>query len=301
MKKKIASIGEFGLIDILRSKTSCSSDVIKGIGDDTAVVKMSSKKRLLLTTDMLVEGVHFTKDSSPKAIGYKAVCCSVSDIAAMGGIPKHAVISFGVAPSIKLDFILKIHQGMKTAAKRFGVNIVGGDTVRSENNVINVALTGEVNADKAVYRDGAKVGDKVFVTGRLGNSLNSGWHLRFMPRVAESQYLVNKYKISSMIDISDGLVPDLDHILKGSKVGAILYEKNVPLRKDANIEKAYYDGEDFELLFTVSPKEAKKILSQKKYIFYHIGEIVRESIGLLSVDVEGEEREIKMKKGFVHF
>ncbi|HBG61387.1 MAG: hypothetical protein A2Y03_07165 [Omnitrophica WOR_2 bacterium GWF2_38_59] len=301
MQKSLSIVGEFGFIDILRSRTVCSSDVIKGIGDDTAVVKMSPKKRMLLTTDMLVEGVHFTRDMSPEAIGYKSICCSVSDIAAMGGIPKHAVISFGADPSLELDFALRIYQGMKKAAKRFGVNIVGGDTVKSKNNVINVALAGEADIDKVVYRDGAKAGDNIFVTGRLGGSFNSGWHLKFVPRVEESQYLVKNYKISSMIDISDGLVPDLNHVLKGSNVGAILFEKKVPLRKNASIENAYYDGEDFELLFTASAQESKKILSQKKYKFYLIGEIVKKDHGLLSVTSAGYERKIEMNKGFVHF
>lgn len=301
MKKTISTIGEFGLIDKLSSRTICSSDIIKGIGDDTAVAKMSSNKRLLLTTDMLVEGVHFTRDISPQAIGYKSICCSVSDIAAMGGVPKHAVLSMAVDPEAQLDFVLKIHEGMKKAAGRFGVNIVGGDTVRNKNFVINVALTGEVDKGKEVYRSGAKVGDKIFVTGKLGNSFNSGWHLKFIPRVKESQYLVKNFKISSMIDVSDGLLADLEHILKGSQVGAILQEQNIPLRKNAVLEDAYYDGEDFELLFTVSPKDAKNIMSQKKYKFYLIGEIVNKDQGLLSVTSEGDERKIKMKKGFVHF
>ena len=301
MRNSLSSIGEFGLVDILRSKSSYSLDVIKGIGDDTAVAKMSPEKKLLITTDMLIEGVHFTRDLAPGAIGYKSICCSISDIAAMGGIPKYAVISMAMDPSVQIDFILKIYQGMKKAASKFGVNIVGGDTVKNKNLVINVALTGEVCTGNVVYRNGAKVGDKIFVTGRLGDSLSSGWHLKFIPRVEESQYLVKKHKVSSMIDVSDGLVPDLGHVLKQSNVGAVLYEKNIPLRKNAGLDNAYYDGEDFELLFTVSPKEAKKILSQKKYKFYYIGEVVKKNNGLLSVNIEGDARKINMKKGFVHF
>jgi thiamine-monophosphate kinase len=250
-KVKLSDLGEFGLIERIKKQAGSFPSGIKGIGDDTAVVPLSSTKHLLLTTDMLLEGVHFTLKMPAAAIGHKAIASSISDIAAMGGVPKYAVVSLGVPASVSWPVVSKIYQGMQRTAKKFGVGIVGGDTVKSKKIIINVALTGEVKKSEVIYRSGAHVGDQVFVTGPLGKSLLSGWHLCFNPRAIEAQYLVKKYKPTAMIDISDGVIADLGHILSESRVGAVIDEDLIPKRRGAQLKEALYDGEDFELLFTL--------------------------------------------------
>lgn len=151
-KTKLSGLGEFGLIDLIKKNIRQPTSIIRGIGDDGAVVSVTKNKNLLITTDMLVEGVHFNTKMSAKAIGRKAVACSVSDIAAMGGTPKFAVVSLGIPASCSARFVLALYQGMNAMAKEFKVTIVGGDTVRSHKIVINVALTGEVGKSELITR-----------------------------------------------------------------------------------------------------------------------------------------------------
>ena len=301
-KAKLSDLGEFGLIGDIKKQIGKSSSVICGIGDDAAVVPLSAEKYLLLTTDMLVEGVHFTKEILAKEIGHKAIAVSISDIAAMGGNAKYAVISLGVPASCSKQFIDLLYQGIKKTAKNFQVNVVGGDTVKSNKVIINVALTGEARKDEIVYRSGARLGDQIFVTGSLGKSLLSGWHAKFIPRIAQAKYLVKKYHPTSMIDISDGLAADLGHILDASRVGAVIEENCIPYRENACLKNALYDGEDFELLFTLSSLEAHKLQSQvkKQFKFYHIGEITNRQNGIKIKTAEGGLKKINAQ-GYVHF
>ncbi len=281
---KVKDYGEFGIIDLIKKYTPVSSKVIKGIGDDTAILPYKTGKYLLFTTDMLIEDVHFTKKTPAHAIGHKAVACSISDIAAMGGLPTYAVVSLGVPKDLKTTYIRQLYQGMQKIAKDFQVDIVGGDTVKSDNIVINVALIGEVAKKYLVFRNGARIGDKIFITGPLGKSFVSGYHLKFIPRVKEAQYLVKNFKPTSMMDISDGLASDLEHVLKASNVGAVIDKDKIPRRKKASLEEALCDGEDFELLFTLSSKESKRCR------FYEIGEIIK-----------GKGSNLEGKKGYRHF
>jgi len=298
--QKIKDIGEFGLIHLIRRCVPRLCQTVKGIGDDAAVMKISSGKRLLLTADMLVEDVHFKLSIPHRAIGWKSLCCSISDIAAMGGEPRHAVVSLGIPPGLKRKVIDAVYDGIFDAAKKFHIDIVGGDTVKSDKVIINVALTGEVEPSRVVYRGGAKSGDKIFVTGPLGNSFKSGWHLRFVPRVNEARFLVEKFKPTAMIDISDGLAGDLGHILEESKVGAVIEANRVPLRRGATVDGAFHDGEDFELLFTLPLASAEKLLKTKRFPFYSIGEIVPKRQGLNLRLLSGKTFQIK-PKGFAHF
>lgn len=264
-KSSLSQIGEFGLIDLI-ARLSMNTKAIRGIGDDAAVLPLSKEKHLLLTTDMLMEGVHFTKVIGPRWIGHKALACSMSDIAAMGGKPTYAVVSLGVPAQLKVDFVKKIYEGMHGLAKKFSVEIVGGDTILSEKIVINVALLGEALKQNVILRSTARSGDLIFVTGVLGKSLRTGKHFSFTPRLKESQFLVQHFKPTSMIDISDGLSSDLGHILKMSRVGAVLYEDLIPKTKGATLHDALSDGEDFELLLTVRPQEGKKLLKRHSKI-----------------------------------
>jgi len=305
MSQILSQIGEFGLIDLLkkykgrkpRGVYGPEPYVVRGIGDDTAVVPLDAKRYLLLTTDMLMEGVHFTCKAPARLIGHKALACSISDIAAMGGSPRYALVSLGVPGNLPWNFVRDLYKGMDTLARKFGVAIVGGDTIRSAKIVINIALTGEVNKTDVVYRSGACVGDLIFVTGRLGKSLPTGWHLKFTPLVKESQYLVRRVKPTAMIDISDGLAADLGHILEESKVGAVLEETRIPRRSGASARQALYDGEDFELLFTV-PRRQANLLKRGK--FYLIGEVVPQAKGLLLKDETGKRTKISVR-GYTHF
>lgn len=300
MFTKLSQLGEFGLIDLLKKYKGSGAPVIRGIGDDTAVVPLDAKRYLLLTTDMLMEGVHFKRTAPARLIGHKALACSISDIAAMGGEPCYALVSLGVPGNLPWAFVRDLYKGMDALAKEFGVAIVGGDTIKSSEIVVNVALAGEARTSDTVYRGGARVGDQIFVTGPLGNSLGSGWHLKFIPRIKEARYLVRHMKPTSMIDISDGLSADLGHILEESKVGAVLEETKIPRRAGASLHQALYDGEDFELLFTVSPSKAAGLQRQKRFRFYPIGEIVPRAQGLTLRDINGKIKKIT-RRGYTHF
>ncbi len=295
---RLSKLGEFKLIESIRRQVSSSRDVLRGIGDDAALVRVTPGRKLLLTTDMLLEGVHFLKDTPPEDIGRKAMGCNVSDIAAMGGMPKFALVSLGVDPRCESRFVRELYAGMEKSARQFGVSIVGGDTVKSEKLIVNIAMCAVANLGRVVLRSGAKPGDQIFVTGPLGRSFPTGHHLKFTPRLKESQYLIKHAPPSSMIDVSDGLAADLGHILKASKVGAVLWEEAIPRRDGAKLNEALYDGEDFELLFTVSAHAAKKISTQRAFKFYPIGEIVRE--GLKLRNKEGKVVKIEAK-GYRHF
>jgi len=298
----LSQIGEFGLIDSLKKYAGKSASIIEGIGDDAAVVAFNAKKYLLLTADMLVEGTHFTADMPAKAVGHKAMACSISDIAAMGGTPKYAVISLGAPASIPARYIYGLYAGMNATARKFKTVIVGGDTVRSKGLVINVAMAGEADKNAVVTRSGARKGDWIFVTGPLGRSFISGGHLRFTPRLDEAQFLVKHHKPSAMIDISDGLAGDLGHMLTRSCAGAILDAGSIPRRRGATLDASLYGGEDFELLFTVSPRQAKGLrrAKRKNFNFYRIGEIVECRKGLQLRMPDGTCRDLR-RKGYTHF
>lgn len=285
MPKTISSLGEFGLINILKKHCPVAQNVIKAIGDDTAVLPYTKNRYLLLTTDMMAEDVHFmvrqahhkTHRMRPMDIGHKALACNISDIVAMGGLPTFAVVSIGLSGSLRVSFVEDIYKGIQALAKQFGVSVVGGDTVKSDKIIINVALLGEVEQNFLVKRDGAKPGDWIFVTGPLGGSLKSGRHLTFIPRLAQARFLVKHFKPNAMIDISDGLAGDLNHILKASKVGAKLDEYSIPKNKGASLKQALTDGEDFELLFTLNATKAKALIrfqqKTKQWFFYPIGHV----------------------------
>jgi len=303
-KIPLSKVGEFGLIDqISRLIKINKSQVIKGIGDDAAVVKIPrGDKYFLITTDMLAEGVHFTKAMGAKRIGRKALACSISDIAAMGGMPKAAVVSLAVSPRLSVDCVKDLYQGMQTLAGQFQVSIVGGDTIAYKEVIINVALLGEVEKKNFVLRSGARKGDRVFVTGFLGRSLQTGKHLSFIPRIEEARFLVKNFKPTAMIDISDGLAGDLAHIMDSSRTGAHLYAELIPRAPGASVQDALYDGEDFELLFTLSESNAYRLARLKNlpFRFICIGEIVDKKNGIKLIDRWGKTSLLKTKS-FTHF
>lgn len=301
----LSKIGEFGFINTIKKMIRTDGSVVRGIGDDTAVLRFDKDKYLLLTVDMLIEGAHFRRNMNPYDIGHKALSCSISDIAAMGGSPKHAVISVGLPGDLSISYAKSLYKGIIDTAKKYKINLVGGDTNRSGKVIIDIALIGEVDKNKLVLRSKAKVDDVIFVTGFLGSSFKSGKHLKFTPRIKEVRFLVNNYRINSMIDISDGLAQDLSHILEESRVGATIFAKSIPVNKTADLKSALYEGEDFELLFTISKEEARKLIKDAlnnnfSFSIRPIGMITDRKRGLSMIDESGRERKLTIK-GFRHF
>lgn len=299
-KKNISELGEFGFIKKLRRAFDDIPSSTVGIGDDCAVLGAPAGFKLLCTTDMLVEGVHFTSQTPAPAIGRKALAASISDIAAMGGIPSFALVSLGVKKRTPLTVLNGLYKGIRALAKKYDIGIVGGDTVLSKELIINIAMLGKAKNHEIIYRHGAKPGDQIFITGSLGNSLKTKHHLTFTPRVKEASFLAKYCKPSAMIDVSDGLAADLGHILEESGVGAHLFERKVPLRRGATITNALYDGEDFELLFTLNKKMAGKILKLKGNRYFHIGEINALKGKLSIIGMSGKKRAVPLK-GYTHF
>jgi thiamine-monophosphate kinase len=297
---QLGKIGEFGLIERFKKSIKLDSSVVKGTGDDCAVLEFSRDKYLLFTCDMLVEGVDFLARENPYLVGRKAVAVSLSDIAACAGIPRYCVVALGLPKKTSVSFIDKLFRGMLDIARKYKVNIVGGDLSRSDKLTLDVSMLGVVEKKNLALRSGAQRGDIIFVTGRLGGSIR-GRHLRFIPRIEEARFLARNFRVHAMIDISDGLAQDLGHILRESKQGAVLYENLIPLGRQArNLEEALYMGEDFELIFTLSRSDAKKLLAKKKGLYQPIGEIVDKRQGLVLIDARNRERLIQ-PKGFRHF
>ena len=255
----VRELGEVGLIERLRRRLARPPSVKVGIGDDAAVVRGAGGDWWLLASDMLVEGVHFRRGRVPAQwIGWKALACNVSDIAAMGGVPRWAVVSLGLPATTSVAFVEAVYAGLERCARRFGMAIVGGDTVRAPQLIVDVAIVGSVTPAHVVRRSGARVGDQLYVTGRLGDSYRSGRHARFMPRVREAQTLVRRLRLHAMMDLSDGLASDLWQMSRASGVRLRIHAARIPRAPTASLRQALMDGEDFELLFAVSPQAARR-------------------------------------------
>lgn len=259
--KTVRDIGEFGLIRQLQRN-------IPRAGDDCAVLPGGG----LLTCDPVIEGIHFTPDTPAYRVGWKAMARNLSDIAAMAGTPRYAVVSLGLRTNTSVRYVTELYRGMRAVARPFHCEIVGGDTAHTTGpQFIVVTLLG--HARRPVLRSGAKPGDAVFVTGKLGGSYASGKHLRFTPRLREAQWLAKNFRLHAMMDISDGLASDLQRLIEASHVGFDIASKQIP----GQLPNALTDGEDFELLFTVSQRDAAKLRSK----FYEIGHVIRRPVVLL--------------------
>jgi len=227
---------------------------LKAVGDDCAVLPLDAHYDLVLTSDPLIQGVHFAPGTDPEAIGWKAAARVLSDFAAMGADPQYLLINLVAPPEQDFQTLEKIYAGVSKVRKLFDVDLVGGDLSQGPTLELHVFGVGRVAKGKALLRSGACPGDIIYVTGPLGGSFESGKHLNFMPRIKEAKWLRQSGLVRCMMDISDGLATDLRHILKASKVGADIVSEKVP--KVGNIEQALFDGEDFELLFTVHAEDA---------------------------------------------
>ena len=262
---------EFKLIDWIRRRVTDRDPVTLGIGDDAAALRVAGARELLVATDMLMEGVHFTfPPATPQLAGRKALAVNLSDIAAMAGRATAAFVSVALPVDRGIDFAKDVHAGLLELADEYDIVLAGGDTNSWRGPlVINVAVIGEPLGARPVPRSGARPGDWLFVTGSLGGSL-AGRHLTFTPRLREASRLVELVDLHAMLDISDGLAADLHHMLKQSHVGAILDAEQIPVSAAATqqatadrsaFDRAISDGEDFELLFAVSPADGQRLES----------------------------------------
>jgi len=303
---------EFELIARLTQSLPTNGSVRTGTGDDCAVLDLGIPGRLVLfKTDAVVEGIHFTAETPPEKIGRKALARCLSDIAAMAGTPTAALVTLALPAGFDAARIARIYDGLNELARQTGVAIVGGETTTNPGRLLlSIALLGTVGHDKPILRSGAKPGDAIFVTGELGGSL-AGKHLDFEPRLAEARWLAEHFTIHAMMDLSDGLAGDLPHILTASGAGAEILKAALPISRAAKkraaekppVVAALTDGEDFELLFTLSPKSAVKLLDAWKLQFPGvkltcIGRITAGS-GIVLRDRHGSMP--LNAKGYVHF
>jgi len=306
----LKNIGEFGFIEAIRPGCLIRPDkVLKGIGDDAAVYAGNSNEIMLLTMDLLVERIHFIrKDTASFNLGRKALAVNMSDIAAMGGTPLDAFVGIAVPDDCSLDMLQGLYDGMKSIAAEFDVNILGGDTTGSKTDlVISICLTGCVPNGHVLYRHTACPGDRIYTTGRLGDSraglmiLKNGAasesntfdalitaHLLPRPHVREGRFLSLQAGVHAAIDISDGLSADIAHIAGQSGVGVRLYREKIPLSEPLKtfcgrfgldpVDIALAGGEDYVLLVTADPEASEGIEERYHKVFglplFQIGEIV---------------------------
>jgi len=317
---------EFGLIEQLRRRSATSK-----IGDDCAVVPKDAKTDLVLTTDLLIEDIDFRREwMIPEFLGHKALTVSLSDVAAMGAQPVWAMLSIGIPENIwKTDFVEKFYEGWFALAKKFNIELIGGDISKTPDKiVIDSIVAGEVKKGEAILRSGAKVGDLIFVTGEVGAAaaglklLESGERfdkqnyktallrqLQPNPQTEIGRLIGRKKLATAMIDLSDGLSSDLWHLCRESSIGAKIYADKIPFYEKSNsltesfnekMRFALDGGEDFELLFTVNPKKKKRLENElKNYRISHIGETTA-NVEMMEV-IAGEDSSFFEPRGFRHF
>ena len=252
-----------------------------GPGDDCAAIRPPAKGRLvLLKTDCVAEDIHFLRSHDPARVGWKALCRPLSDIAAMGGKPREALVTFFSPPDLDAGYWKKFYRGLGRAARRFGVTIAGGEMSRQKKGIaVSIALLGEVEEKFLLRRSGAKFGDELFVTGVLGGSLD-GHHLDFVPRLKEGRWLAERRIPSAMMDLSDGLGADLPRMALASGCGFEIDRADIPKRRGVTPEAAISDGEDYELLFAVPPAKSARLFKEWSGVFpktrlTRIGRLVR--------------------------
>lgn len=286
----LASLGEDGLIQLLTSELPAHPNLVVGPGDDCAVVRRDDSWDGLLKTDVVVEGIHFLPEEVPERIGWKALARAVSDMAAMGGSPEHALITLLTAKNQPLSKIQGIYRGILTCAQTYGISLAGGETSSlPQGLVLNVALTGYVKRGTALLRSGARSGDLICVTGELGDTMKSH-HLDFLPRISEGDFLRRHALATAMMDLSDGLAKDLPRLCRASDTGCRIREVDLPRRNSCSIQQALSDGEDYELLFTVPQNRMdtlKKIWPADFAHFSCIGEILPLEEGVLLPGLSG--------------
>lgn len=341
-KSRSSPRSEFDFINSLRKRVEslATQSLVAGIGDDAAVVRNAAGKDTVITADLLVEDIDFHRTTTPPyLLGHKALAISLSDVAAMGARPLCSLISIGVPDDVwQTDFLDRLYDGLLDLANRYGVQLIGGDTSRTTDKiVIDSIVTGECGGGASVMRSGAKAGDQIFVTGSLGAAaaglrlIERGAHLaeqnlgdedsqkldhillrqlRPEPRVGWGMVLGSERLATAMIDLSDGLSSDLNHLCEASGVGALIDSSLLPIddrvqelcgrRALDPLQLALHGGEDFELLFTVKPENAARLPRRVDGVeIKRIGEITTASEG---VKISEGSRTWELKAGgWMHF
>ncbi len=288
----LSQLGENALLQRLLQDLPSNDSVITGPGDDCAVVARDEQWDTLLKTDVVVEDMHFTRDTAPERIGRKALARAVSDIAAMGGIPEHALITLLCHRSRPVGLLEGVYRGMSQLATQFGISLAGGETsgLPYDGLVINVALTGRIERGQAVLRSGGRPGHLLFVSGVLGGSFPTEWHLDFEPRVELARGLLKAgIRPSAMMDLSDGLGCDLPRLAEASGCGFELWEEKLPCRPGFSVSDAVSHGEDYELLLALSPDCAARLSTSPFASHLH-------QIGVLTAELTR-----RISSGWQHF
>jgi thiamine-monophosphate kinase len=340
-----STIHEFDLIHALHQQYSRRSpSVIQGIGDDAAIITSRASQWTVLTTDLLTEGVHFDLRTATMAdVGFRAAAANLSDIAAMGATPQYLLVSLAIPHAGAKQHVLQLYRGMMAACRPHRVGLIGGDTSASNGGwFLSLTLVGMVPPRKALFRSGARIGDGLYVTGTIGDSLAGlrllneqppranrypwaatlssrhrqfliGRHLRPTARVAEGQWLSTHRFATSAIDISDGLSGDLLHICEESHVGVELDLGTLPLspacrayaaaRKLDPVNLALTGGEDYELLFTVSPRQRPRLertALKQGFSLTYIGNIHSHRFGIQALSPQGKRHRLA-NRSYEHF
>lgn len=256
---KLFHLSEENLLAELLDGNSMANDVVLGPGDDCAAVRVpGSGGLLLLKTDCVVEGVHFSSALSGARVGRKAICRALSDIAAMGGTPSHALVTIFSPPDVPLAYWKSVYRGLLVTARKHNVSVVGGEISSAPMRAISVSLTGRVQTKHMILRSGGRAGDLLYVTGRLGGSIRRK-HWAFEPRLAEGRWLAEHGFASAMMDLSDGLAKDLPRLAAASGTGFQITPDAIPRNRGSSFEAAVSDGEDYELLFSTRKSKVAKL------------------------------------------
>ncbi len=326
MRTEIATLGEFGLIHHLTESIKLKNESSRyGVGDDAAVLSYSAEKEVLVTTDLLMEGVHFDLVYVPlKHLGYKSAVVNFSDIYAMNGTPKQITVSLGISKRFSIEDMEELYTGIRLACEEYDVDIVGGDTSASYTGLtISITCIGEGEKGKVVYRNGARVTDLICVSGNLGAAYMGLQLLErekdLQPDFSGKEYLLERQlkpearrdiiqklaeegiQPTSMMDISDGLSSELLHICTQSKVGCRVYEEHIPIDYQTAVMAEEFNmnlstcalngGEDYELLFTVPIADHEKVTEMEGVKL--IGHITKPELGCALITRDGQEFELK--------
>lgn len=335
----VSATGEFGLIDLLTEELGAplDEDIVRTIGDDAAVYKIGNGRVHVVTTDVLIENIHFDRTFMPmEYLGVKSMAVNVSDIVAMNARPRFVTIALGVPHNVSVEMIQEVYKGIKKSCDAFGMTLIGGDTVAAQKMMLSVTIIGEAEEEAVVYRHGASVGDVICVTGDIGASyaglrllLEQNQQLQkagngFKPVLNDYRYVIQRHltptprlsaidafqkaevRPNAMIDISDGLASEIQHICRQSYCGARLIAKQLPIHEETKKVAglfsqdadtyALYGGEDYELLLTLPEASFNKL---PKDAFTRIGVITEEE----SIVIETPEgAAIPLQgKGYQHF
>jgi len=268
--KSVRHMGEDAIVErLIAHLPPAPAHLIVGPGDDCAVVPFSSTHWQLLKTDAIVEGIHFLPNENLERVGWKAIARVVSDFAAMGGTPQWFLVTLGIPSETDICHLETLYRGMSRCAQHYHAPIVGGETTRVSDSagcVISIAATGLVKKSQLTLRSTARCGDAIFVSGLLGGSL-TGRHLDITPRVNEAQWLTKNGYATAMMDLSDGLAKDLPRLAQSSGEGFQLDLAALPCQPGCEPQQALQDGEDYELLFTVSPQRVKSMVKRWSLAF----------------------------------